>query len=72
MFVTVRIKWFDPIRGFGFIVDDAGGPDVFVHWSALPPMPRPRTIAPGAHVEFGVTDDGTGRGPKAINVVPIE
>ena len=32
---TGKIKWFNPNKGYGFIENDAGGKDVFLHISAL-------------------------------------
>ena len=30
-----KIKWFNPAKGYGFIENDAGGKDIFLHVSAL-------------------------------------
>ena len=35
--LTGRVKWFDAVRGFGFVAGDDFGRDVFVHCSTLAP-----------------------------------
>ncbi len=60
-----RIKWFNEERGFGFIEQDGGGSDVFVHQSAIQGTDF-RTLQEGQAVEFDV-EPGP-KGPKAANV----
>ena len=52
------VKWFNDQKGFGFITQDNGGPDVFVHYSAITGTGF-KTLSEGQSVEFEVT-----RGPK--------
>lgn len=62
---TGTVKWFNDDKGFGFIVPDDGGKDVFVHYSGILGTGR-RTLAQGAAVEYETED--TAKGPAAINV----
>jgi cold shock CspA family protein len=63
-----KILSFDDIRGYGFIVPDDGGSDVFVHANEL--RDEKAMFRPGTPVEFDVVDSG--RGPKAyaVRVLP--
>ncbi len=65
---TGTVKWFNDAKGFGFIVQDNGGPDVFCHHTAIQ-ADGFRSLAEGQKVEFE-----TKKGPKglqAANVRPI-
>lgn len=55
-----RVKWFNDLKGFGFIEPDAGGPDVFAHFSAID-MDGFKTLKEGAHVDYEVSE-----GPKGL------
>lgn len=58
------VKWFNEKKGFGFI-QQQGGPDVFVHFSAITGDGF-KTLAEGQAVEFDVIQDE--KGAKAQNV----
>ncbi|MEU1982361.1 cold-shock protein [Nocardia sp. NPDC001965] len=62
------VKWFNSEKGFGFIAQDGGGPDVFVHYSAVSGSGF-RTLEEGQRVEFEI---GQGqKGPQAQDVRSI-
>jgi CspA family cold shock protein len=54
------VKWFNGEKGFGFITQDDGQPDVFVHFSAIQSSGF-KTLDDNAKVEYEVT-----RGPKGL------
>lgn len=59
------VKWFNSDKGFGFIQQDDGGADVFVHFSAITGSGY-RELAEGQKVEYEVTQGQ--KGPQAENV----
>lgn len=62
------VKWFNAEKGFGFIEQENGGADVFVHHSAIN-MQGYRELHDGQRVEFEVTQGA--KGPQADNVCPV-
>ncbi|HBT33558.1 MAG TPA: cold-shock protein [Pusillimonas sp.] len=62
---TGKVKWFNADKGFGFITPDAGGPDVFAHFSAIEGRGY-RSLNEGQEVEFEVNDGP--KGPQAANI----
>ena len=63
------VKWFNGEKGFGFIAQDGGGPDVFVHYSAIAGAGY-RSLEENQRVEFEITQGS--KGPQAENVRPVE
>ncbi len=63
-----KVKWFNEQKGYGFIQSDEGGPDIFVHHSAIQ-ADGFRTLAEGQPVEF--ESQASDKGPKAVSVRPI-
>ena len=59
------VKWFSRIKGFGFILPDGGGSEVFVHYSAIEGEGY-RNLYEGDRVTFNEIDKG--KGPQAKNV----
>jgi cold shock protein len=62
------VKWFNADKGFGFIQPDAGGEDLFVHFSAIQ-IDGYKTLDEGQKVDFEVTEGQ--KGPQASDVRPI-
>ena len=62
------VKWFNSEKGYGFISQDNGGPDVFAHYSAIQATGY-RELTEGQKVEFSI--EAGEKGPKAAKVRPV-
>ncbi|MFF5447563.1 cold-shock protein [Streptomyces sp. NPDC012888] len=65
---TGKVKWFNAEKGFGFIAQDDGGPDVFVHFSAIQTTGF-KELYEDDLVEYDVTQGP--KGPQAENVTRL-
>ena len=64
-----KVKWFNDVKGYGFIKADGVSEDIFFHHSAIH-MEGYRVLFPDQDVEFETKSDT--RGLKAVNVRLIE
>ena len=62
------VKWFNAEKGYGFISQEGGGPDVFVHFSAIVGTGY-RALEDGVRVEFDIVQGA--KGLEAANVRAI-
>jgi cold shock protein len=62
------VKWFNDQKGFGFITPENGGPDLFVHFSAIQGGGF-KTLTEGQTVQYEPSQGQ--KGPQASNVTPV-
>lgn len=62
------VKWFDPAKGYGFVVSDEGGPDILLHVNVLRNFGQ-SSVADGVRIDI-ITQE-TGRGVQAVEVLEI-
>lgn len=68
MMSTGTVKWFNEAKGFGFLTNDAGGDDVFVHFSAIV-ADGFKTLPEGQKVSFEIEQDP--RNPKKLRAANV-
>ncbi len=66
---TGTVKWFNDSKGFGFITPEAGGDDLFAHFSAIQASGF-KTLREGQRVNFDVTSGP--KGQQASNIRPLD
>lgn len=61
-----KVKWFSNVKGYGFIEKEGGGPDIFVHYTAIQ-GDKYKTLEGGENVTFDIVQGE--KGPQAANVI---
>lgn len=64
-----QVKWFDPVKGFGFVVAEGGGPDILLHANVLRNFGQ-SSVADGAKIELLAQE--TQRGVQAVEILNIK
>lgn len=64
---TGTVKWFNNAKGFGFILPEGGGDDLFAHYSSIE-MDGYKTLKAGQTVSYDVLDTDKGGHAKNIRV----
>ena len=65
---TGTVKWFNPKKGYGFIIPDDGDKDLFVHHSDIE-TDGYASLNDGQKVEFEIEQDE--KGQRATKVIPV-
>ncbi|MGM8228140.1 cold shock domain-containing protein CspD [Cellvibrio sp. ARAG 10.3] len=65
---TGTVKWFNNAKGYGFILSDEGGEDLFAHYSAIQ-MDGYKTLKAGQVVSFEITKGD--KGLHAVNITAV-
>jgi CspA family cold shock protein len=66
--VQGQVKWFDPTKGFGFVIAELGGPDILLHANVLRNFGQ-GSVVDGSRIDLMVQD--TQRGLQAVEVISI-
>lgn len=66
--VSGVVKWFDPVKGFGFVLADEGGPDILLHVNVLRNFGQ-SSVADGARIDLYAQE--TARGVQATGIITI-
>lgn len=67
--VNGKVKWFNDEKGFGFIKQENGGNDVFVHYSSINSDSGRKTLINGATVTFEITNGEKGLNAENVTAV---